>query len=829
MRNISTAFRKLLHSDKRDYLAYADVTLTDETVLHFTNEQIWDGGFTVEQAVSDDNSFTALGSVIIGSATLVINNIYDEYSEYDFTNATVVMSISLPLGNNEIEPPIKLGTYRVDDAIYNGSTITLSMLDYMEQFDRPYAVSTEFGTNGAKLLVILEDVCEACGVTLNTLNFPHIDFRVPEPIIKDGVTCREVVSWVAQIAGCFTLCNANGQLELKWFNTDALITDDLDGGIFDPKTTYSDGTDIDGGTFLPWNTGDALDGGSFVDYSQEDVDGGTLQAAGAYPSGDTANGGKFNPWSEEQDYDGGLFNETRLFHYLYSISSQNICVDDTVITGVSIVIENEEKPDDGDIGTSTPRTVNGNRFITEVQENYTIHTLGEEGYIISIENNGFINNDNALGDNDDGILFWLGAQLIGLTFRKMSINMLNDPSIEAGDVARVLGRRTDEYDILVTRSTFTVGGYQTIVCGSDTPLRNSATRFSEATKNYLKSKKQLRKEQDERDQIYEELTDAINSKSGLYYDPELVPGGGTIHYLHDKPDLDDSDIVWKVTADAFAVTTQWNKDDPSQTVWNAGLTASGDAIAHRLAVTGLTAEWITVGLLRSPLIDPSNPNSGRNFTLDLDGTLTLRKGDIRLGYNSTTQSYAFTVNNNGDLVATNADISGKISATSGTIGSFTISNTSIYNDVITLNTSGLTMKKDNVLIGHIGTNSMQSHPTQRGIDFDLEYTGNYMSWASEDTLNAGVYTMKMTYVGLGRTVSGFTSDRLTFGCDLDGKDHVAYNLFLDPNTGGANGGVTGTLNFVQILSMDSDGTAYQWQNYAKMVFKNGLLVDSFWN
>ena len=89
--------------------------------------------------------------------------------------------------------------------------------------------------------------------------------------------------------------------------------------------------------------------------------------------------------------------------------------------------------------------------------------------------------------------------------------------------------------------------------------------------------------------------------------------------------------------------------------------------------------------------------------------------------------------------------------------------------------------------------------------------------------------MKMTYVGLGRTVSGFTSDRLTFGCDLDGKDHVAYNLFLDPNTGGANGGVTGTLNFVQILSMDSDGTAYQWQNYAKMVFKNGLLVDSFWN
>ena len=657
MRNVSTAFKRKVYNGNRNYLSFADITLNDDdqnpTVLHLENPQIVMGGFSIEDAISEDNSFTALGSVIIGSATLIINNITDKYSEYDFTNADVVMSISLPLSGNTIEPPIKLGTYRVDDATYDGDTITLSMLDYMEQFDRPYTTGTEFGTNGAKLVTVLEDVCESCGVVLDTLNFPHKDFRVKAPNTKDGITCREVVSWVAQIAGCYARCNANGHLELKWFNTSALATSDLDGGIFDPKVPHTDGADVDGGTFLPWNVGDVLDGGSFTDYSQSDTDGGSLQKMGAYPSGNTANGGTFSPWSEGQDYDGGEFTESRAYHYLYSLSSQNICVDDTVITGVRIVVENEEKPDDEDIGPSEPRYVDGNKFVTDVQENYTTHMLGTEGYVISIEDNGFITNANAVGDNDDGIIFWLGTLLIGLTFRKMTINMLDDPSIEAGDVARVLGRGTDEYDILITRSTFTVGGYQTVVCGSDTPLRNSATRFSEATKAYLKSKKELRVEHDKRTLLEEEIRQGLVAP-GLFPTEEVDQStGATTYYLHNKPNLEDSKIVWKMTSEAFGVTTDYKG---AQTVWNAGLTASGDAIAHRLAVEGLTAEWVTVARLQSPWIDPSDTSLGRNFVLDETGALTMKKGSINIG------NGIFVVDTQGNLTATSASLQGTVTS-----------------------------------------------------------------------------------------------------------------------------------------------------------------------
>ncbi len=52
MRNASVAFRKALAEDKRDYINQAVITLADGTVLNVDNEQIWEGGVSIEDAVS---------------------------------------------------------------------------------------------------------------------------------------------------------------------------------------------------------------------------------------------------------------------------------------------------------------------------------------------------------------------------------------------------------------------------------------------------------------------------------------------------------------------------------------------------------------------------------------------------------------------------------------------------------------------------------------------------------------------------------------------------------------------------------------------------------
>ena len=655
MKNITPEFRRKLYSRNKQFLAFADITLNDNVVianrtqLHLTNSEIWANGFSCEQAVSDDNAFTALGSVIMGSATLIINNIEDNYSTYDFTNAEVVLEVGLEVLPNQVQK-IKLGTYRVDEPTYNGGTIRLSLLDYMEQFDRPYVHNITYPNT---LLNILNDVCLNCGVTLDTLNFPHKNLTVAEPKLKNETTFREIVSWIATIAGCYAHCNVNGHLELSWFDISVLTElDNLDGGVFDKKPLYTQGNRIDGGTFSPWNIGFEADGGNFSDYSQPTIDGGELNELSKYTSGVVADGGKFNPWNLGYEADGGGFSDVRPYHLMQHLKTQNIHVDDTVITGISIVVENEEKPTT--LGKTSPRTVNGKTFVKDVQENNTIYTYGSEGYIIEVKDNEFITHTNVVGSNDDGIVFWLGDQLIGLTFRKATLTQIADPSIDAGDVARVVDRKQNEYNILVTRATFAIGRYQTIVCGSETPLRNSGKRFSEATKNYVKSKKLLRTEQTEREQAYEELETALNS-TGLFASDYTDPlTGAKTYYLHNRPLKENSNIIWKMTSEAFGVTNNWDEEHPEQVVWNAGLTASGTAIVQRLSAEGIDATWVTAGTLQSPLLNPSNPNSKRNFML------SLTDGNMKLGYNSSLDTYNFIVDSNGNL-----DSHGSISSIDG--------------------------------------------------------------------------------------------------------------------------------------------------------------------
>lgn len=72
---------------------------------------------------------------------------------------------------------------------------------------------------------------------------------------------------------------------------------------------------------------------------------------------------------------------------------------------------------------------------------------------------------------------------------------------------------------------------------------------------------------------------------------ETDAGGGKTYYLHNKPKLEESDMVWKMTAEALAVSTDGGK------TWNAGMTVDGDIISRILTATGVNADWINTGAL----------------------------------------------------------------------------------------------------------------------------------------------------------------------------------------------------------------------------------------
>lgn len=520
MINVSNAFRQELFNDNRKYLEYADITLSGGgKTLNLTNDDLWSGGLAIEDSVSKDNSFD-IGSAIINKCTVVINNIYDKFSEYDFGNATVFVYVGLQLPDGTIER-IRKGTFIVDEAKYNGSIITLSCLDNMSKFDKKYSESNL--RYPATLNQIVRDACDCCNVSLQTYNFPHDSFIVQTRPDDKATTFREIISWCAQIAGCFCRCDTLGRLELKWYDQKTLEKSGLDGGIFDSlsQNRYMTGDNADGGSFSPWNTGYIADGGEFGDRNNA--------------------------------------------HYIYSLYSMNVSVDDVVITGVKIAEKNKEENKDA----------------------ITTYQSGTDGYVVSIENNELIK-----AGAGQTIVEWLGEQLIGFRFRKADFSHSSDPTIEAGDVGFLIDRKQNVYPIPISFTKFSTGSNQSTKASAQTPARNSAARFSAETKNYVDYRKDIEKERTDREKALDELKVRIDNSPGLFTTEVKQPNGSTIFYMHDKPTLAESMIVWKMTAEAWGVSTDGGK------TYNAGMTVDGDTIVRILTAVGVNADWIKTGALK---------------------------------------------------------------------------------------------------------------------------------------------------------------------------------------------------------------------------------------
>lgn len=643
MIDVSSEFRDKLNNGNCNYLSYADITLKDGTTLNLTNDDIWNGGVTIEDAVSTGTF--EVGSVVINQCTIVINNIYDKFTKYDFKEAVVRAQLGTDLNETEFDidaddetessytpriEKIKKGVYTVDDTKYNGSIITLTCIDNMGKFDRAYSESKlEYP---ATLKTIVMDACDICGVTLNTPDFSHGDYIINTRPTDAAVTFREVIAWCGQISGNYCRCNVNGQLELKWFNQSLLektlinlIPDSLfDGGITSWKAVDAKiGTDTieykEMLSIIPnaGKTGYAVEavpnlklatnytiGGQFFMQYPEDNDVAILKilngtkeiASKEIELNDGWTGFKFDFVSTSQNVsiNIGFKGDNTLYVYkpyleekipdeIYQFNgvyNSDVATDDVVITGVNVMEKEDTVDTDSDIEEEAEDT-------TSSSDGYKNYQTGTAGYIISIENNELIK--DGAGQTVSG---FLGEQLIGFAFRKATITHISDPTLEAGDVAILTDSKFDRYKILVSSTKFNTNNSQTTSSNAESTEKNSAVRYSAATKNYVEYRKQIVQEKTDRQKALEELKDRLNKASGTYTTIVKDSAGGQIFYLHNKPQLKDSDMIWKMTAEAWGVSTDGGK------TYNAGMTVDGDTIVRYLKATGLTADVITSGRIQ---------------------------------------------------------------------------------------------------------------------------------------------------------------------------------------------------------------------------------------
>lgn len=198
------------------------------------------------------------------------------------------------------------------------------------------------------------------------------------------------------------------------------------------------------------------------------------------------------------------------------------------------------------------------------------------------------------------------------------------------------------------------------------------------------------------------------------------------------------------------------------------------------------------------------------------------ESEVKKKLNSSELSTKIQQNASAVKIAWN-NISKYIQFESGELRIYDSAVTSSQKLVSKFNYNGCHFYRNDYYVGKIGTNELQSDSSKKGLNFDLESNGAYMTWASKDSSSANVYTMKWTYVQKGKGWGNYTAGELHAGCNVDMHGWTLKNPSFE------GGGINGTLNFVQILRMDSDGTVASWSNGCKMQFKNGILISGIWN
>ena len=241
--------------------------------------------------------------------------------------------------------------------------------------------------------------------------------------------------------------------------------------------------------------------------------------------------------------------------------------------------------------------------------------FGTAGYVLELEN-------NLLSDSDLGtVAAWIGGNLVGAKFRNLQGDLLYNPLLEFGDMAYSFDRNGNKYLTPITDVSSPLNGITTVKTQADDPVRNSSTYMSAATKALVEARQLVKDERTEREKAVERLNNTLKTSGGLYMTVEPQDDGSNIYYAHNKPTLEESDIVWKFTAEAIGISMDGGKTYPY------GLNINGELIARLLYAEGINASYINTGALVV-----RDTNGKIIFSADIDNNQIVIDGaSVRIG------------------------------------------------------------------------------------------------------------------------------------------------------------------------------------------------------
>lgn len=499
MKNVSNEFKNIIKSGGPFY-AYASITLKNGEKLYLDSDN--DFFISGNGYAEDGGDGFPLGSALSKSVTLVIDNIDERFSKYDFYYAQISLFTeadiesrsydawrdvkgeeildangnTIMLTKSRIER-LNEGTFTVLEPTAVGDTIELVGYDSMYKADADFTSKLSYPTTAGQLL---REACSTCNIMLGSPKFNNDDFVIEQA--PEKVTCREVIGYIAMLSVGNAVIQ-NGTLVIKSYDFSAISK----------ITNRDDLVEDDGYSIL-------------MDYQ----------------------------------------------------SDPDISTDPVVITGIATTkkVENES----------------------------TILIRGTDDYALEITN-------PLIEGHEDDAINLIGDVLIGVKLRGFSGEFFPDPTIEFMDLACVVDWKDKVYPTFITSLEFNYLGSSSFSCGIKDPERQKSTYYSEATKVYEKAKKEIKQNKTEFEAAVDNLNKTLESASGMYSTEVVQPDGSVISYIHDKPTVEESKNVIKVTSEAIGISSDGGKTYPY------GLFLTGDLITRILYAIGINADYINSGSL----------------------------------------------------------------------------------------------------------------------------------------------------------------------------------------------------------------------------------------
>lgn len=424
MISASTAFVQKVNNGEVPLMRMQLTTSSGRTIW-LEDGQFWGSSVSFSEATSQDGAFS-VGDAIIGGFNFSLTNFDRSLDSIDFEGAVVIPFVYFDInGTREYLPK---GVFYVASHTTSGNIIKCTSYDGLKLLDQ---ANTSI-TYPITVQNLIQQICTANSITLDTQSIPHGSFTLNEPP-KDAsgnstvITDRQKLSYACQCIGCFAKMNEQGHLEVKWYDFESPVNIST---TFDGKSLWTapitvTGLEIDVGNGSGAIMAMSIDGNGNLNYIRA---------------------------SEVND--------------VFQIDSSGRLIA-TVSSGATYVINTSGELVRTGEEITVPSSENGNNNITVL--------YGTDDRVIKISGNPYITLANLVTVCEN-----ISNAIFGKPFRPGTLPVLGNPCLQSGDVLQVTDRITGlVYMIPVTSTTYDKSLTQNVICAfeqkADADLRPSSS------------------------------------------------------------------------------------------------------------------------------------------------------------------------------------------------------------------------------------------------------------------------------------------------------------------------------------------------------------------